>query len=328
MTKTITNRWAIVLPLALFLVWGVFTKETLVINGNKMFDNNLELNEGMISPGHSPGKITVNGNFSMRNSATYKCELKDLSGAGLGHDQIETSGDISLDGTLDIVAIDGYTPDNGDQFVILKYGNAISGTFATVNGLPSDWQIDYGILNPNNVTIYGPAASPLPVELVNFRSAKKSNTVALAWETESEQNSDFFVVERSKDAIAYEAIGRVKAAGTSSMTLSYTFADSNPLEGVNYYRLKQVDLNGEHAWSKTLTEIYVRDEISFYPNPAIANITFSKPVDNVLIFDLSGKIILQKDHVDAQLDLDYLRPGVYLIDVNHGMLKQKLVVGK
>lgn len=92
----------------IFLFWGgSLQKQTendkstkaFVLSGNSTIDDDFALYEGMISPGHSPGKISVTGNFTMGASATCKCELKDLAGAGTGNDQIDVSGNTSLDGT-------------------------------------------------------------------------------------------------------------------------------------------------------------------------------------------------------------------------------------
>ncbi|NOS55365.1 MAG: hypothetical protein HOP37_03805 [Cyclobacteriaceae bacterium] len=61
------------------------------------------------------------------------------------------------------------------------------------------------------------------------------------WTTASELNADFFEVQRSKEGVEYESIGKVKAFGTTTLTQRYSFADTNPFDGVSYYRLRQVD---------------------------------------------------------------------------------------
>ncbi|MCP3929914.1 MAG: hypothetical protein GY705_12535, partial [Bacteroidetes bacterium] len=108
---------------------------TATITGNTTLAGTDVLYDGLISPGHSPGKVNVTGNFTMGSGATYKCELKDLTGAGTGHDQIDVTGELSLDGILDIVLLDLFAPGINDVFEIIKFGtlNASKNTFTTVN---------------------------------------------------------------------------------------------------------------------------------------------------------------------------------------------------
>ena len=95
--------------------------------------------------------------------------------------------------------------------------------------------------------------NPLPVELTNFNLVEISNkTIAVKWETLSETNSDYFLVERSigEDDNYFESIGQMMAAGNSSDLNRYTFIDDNVISGkTNYYRLKQVDRDGQFDYS-------------------------------------------------------------------------------
>ncbi|MBI3503026.1 MAG: T9SS type A sorting domain-containing protein [Bacteroidetes bacterium] len=86
--------------------------------------------------------------------------------------------------------------------------------------------------------------SILPIELLAFSTSCENKNVIVKWSTASEQNNDYFTIERSADAVNYQPIGTVKGAGNSSIVLNYSFADSDPLSGTSYYRLKQTDFNG------------------------------------------------------------------------------------
>jgi Right handed beta helix region len=91
--------------------------------------------------------------------------------------------------------------------------------------------------------------------------------ILLHWSTEKEQDNAYFIVERSGDALYFEAMSRVTGKKTSSTTQNYTFFDQNPLSGTNYYRLRQVDLDGDI----TVTDLVSADWQSVYfavaPNP-------------------------------------------------------------
>jgi len=329
----LTIKLTTIASVAIFLLWGnVLQKQSkneqstaaFVLSGNSTIDADLIFNEGMISPGHSPGKITVTGDFTMGSNATYKCELKDLTGGGSGHDQIDVSGNANLNGTLEITLL-GYTPNSTDQFEIIKYGGTLSGTFGNITGMPAGWQIDYGVLLPGKVTLYG-SGSAIPIELLSFKAIKERKEILLSWQTASEQNSDYFAVERSTDGKKFTGIGRVNASGTSMETHNYSLTDKNPATGLNYYRLKQVDKDGHFTLSKIISMVFDSNVLSFYPNPATKTLFFNKAIEVVSIRDMQGKQVLHLKDVTSDIDISTLRPGTYIVDVNHGAYKGRLVV--
>lgn len=109
---------------------------------------------------------------------------------------------------------------------------------------------------------------PLPVELVHF-SAKtfESNQVKCEWTTASEVNNDFFEVQRSADGQNFETIGLVDGTGSTSSYSNYFFTDAVPLQGLNYYRLRQNDFDGNFEYSEIVKVEVVSELYSVYPNP-------------------------------------------------------------
>ncbi len=102
-----------------------------------------------------------------------------------------------------------------------------------------------------------PFSDPLiPVELGDFTAKKLGEFVKLDWLTFSERNSLRFDIERSSDAKSFSKIGEVKALGSSAVRHNYDFLDKNPLEGVNYYRLRQIDFGGLEQLSKTISVFF------------------------------------------------------------------------
>ncbi len=83
----------------------------------------------------------------------------------------------------------------------------------------------------------------------------EKDVVDLFWITESENNNDYFDVERSIDGIDFKKIGTVKGAGNTDHQTQYFTMDEDPFTGVNYYRLKQVDFNGEFEYSESKTHL-------------------------------------------------------------------------
>lgn len=110
----------------------------------------------------------------------------------------------------------------------------------------------------------------LPVEFLDLEAFPKARQVDLVWTTASEHNSAYFNVERSAEGVNYTVIGTVDAMGYSQSLTEYAFTDNAPLKGMNFYRLDQVDADGQRVYSKVVTANYRWGNVplTIYPNPA------------------------------------------------------------
>jgi hypothetical protein len=140
-----------------------------------------------------------------------------------------------------------------------------------------------------------------PVELISFDVKKYSNGNSLVWKTASEQNSAYYIIQRSTDGVNFENIGKVAAAGNSNAVLSYNYIDSKAgSSSVVYYRLEQVDLNGDKHYSeiRSIRNDEISQDINLYPTPvkrgqnvALDIIGQSDETITVEIFDNPGKVV-------------------------------------
>lgn len=105
------------------------------------------------------------------------------------------------------------------------------------------WSPPVGAWNPSNPTVLENCYNPLAVTLSNFLGTAEKRTNKLEWETESEVNNDYFIVEASADGVNWNELGRVNGAGSTIYKNNYDFHHENP-EDVQYYRLKQIDYDG------------------------------------------------------------------------------------
>jgi hypothetical protein len=133
----------------------------------------------------------------------------------------------------------------------------------------------------------------LPVDLLSFDAkARSNNTVEVVWTTASEINSDRFEIERSSDGENWKYIGQVPAAGNSNREIDYSYFDTEPLSGISYYRLVQVDLNGDVDVSETrmvrFDEMLAEEMILVYPNPSSGSFT----VEMIVLENNQGKLLL------------------------------------
>lgn len=145
--------------------------------------------------------------------------------------------------------------------------------------------------------------TPLPVELITFDGNVTDNGVELSWATASEQDNSHFEVERSADGKAFEQVGKVDGHGNSSTKISYNFIDYSSLSGQSYYRLKQVDFNGQYEYSKLVAvsvEANSTDglQVMLAPNPcpdgncqiSIRNASGAQET-RLELTDLSGRVL-------------------------------------
>lgn len=97
--------------------------------------------------------------------------------------------------------------------------------------------------------LLGGPAGVLPVELTQFNATLIDQKVNLTWATASEINNDYFQIQHSNDGSRFDDLGTVTGAGTTTQSQSYTWLHEHPAAGVNYYRLKQVDFDGQFEYS-------------------------------------------------------------------------------
>jgi hypothetical protein len=167
----------------------------------------------------------------------------------------------------------------------------------------------------------------LPVTWIGFEGRAVVNTVELDWTTGSEQGSDHFVVERSVDGHGYAAIGQVQAMGNTSNSTDYHFVDRAPAQGLNYYRLKQVDLDGGSSGSPVVPVLMGSTGAPFpYPNPAKDRVDLLLPspltgTAGVLLLDMQGREVHSWAGLGGAgqdrlaLSTAGLMPGAYLLQV-------------
>ena len=172
--------------------------------------------------------------------------------------------------------------------------------------------------------------STLPIQWKSFSGNTDGRINYLDWVTATETETDYFELERSLDGINFEGITLVVAAGNSTSERYYSYNDEFPLEGVNYYRIKLVNLNGSIEYSNTIALELNKTftGYKFYPNPTNGSVIYSFSNDKVDIldievFDMIGKTV-KKIETESRvglnslnIDLSDLDSGCYNIRVSH-----------
>ena len=194
--------------------------------------------------------VVGNWNYvSLRNQGDA-AQSRDALGRYFHGISYGTNGNNMNNGGLDNLRISAI--DHTGRVIFFNSGNyrlAANFTSAAVAGNETPGA-------PNNAANAGFIATidcSLPIELLRFDATAIGDRVRLEWTTASESENDYFAVERSGDAIHYDAIGAVPGGGNSTLLRSYIFDDPRPTLGLAYYRLRQVDLDGSSSLSSVVT---------------------------------------------------------------------------
>lgn len=160
----------------------------------------------------------------------------------------------------------------------------------------------------------------LPVDLTSFSARIKTNSVNIDWTTATESNSDYFNVERSFDGSEFEVLGQKKAQGNSMENVNYSFLDESPINGINYYRLRQVDIDGSFRFSEIIPIEYStgNNQFDIYPVPANGEISFASKIPcKLIIYNPSGQIVYDQtcNAGENSIDLYSLTSGLYFYTV-------------
>lgn len=227
---------------------------------------------------------------------------------------------------------------NGSPLTVNVPGNTVAQTFLAnvpVGTMPGqhllairtrDANGNWGLFETAQFTVGG----TLPLTWISFTGERVNASNRLKWVTENEINTSHFVVERSKNGVDFISVGRVNTLnGTHN---NYQFDDVHPLGGANFYRLKQIDQNGEFKYS-AIVRLNWSDgsdlTLKLYPNPASSVLTAEfagREKDAFIqIYDVNGKLVQNSKMANQNIltiSIINLANGKYWITISDGITKQ------
>jgi len=170
-----------------------------------------------------------------------------------------------------------------------------------------------------------------PVLLLSFEGKTTDESGELLWTMENQTNCKWFVIERSSNASGFDSIGVVTGSNNSHAT-DYSFTDEHLLDGNNYYRLRQVDMDGVSKYSKIIclynsNKAAAVKKIQLYPNPAtsVVNYTLNSPAAaraTVQVYNMAGVLVLtQQQQLSSGVNqqsvaISTLKSGNYFLKVS------------
>lgn len=216
-------------------------------------------------------------------------------------------------------------------------------TSATLGSTSTSFTYAYvdlaGKADPSPATYSIAWSKPLPARLV-FSATKNSNSVKLVWEVSFEENVALYQLERSADGISYAPINTQTRDGRTQ----YTVTDLHPLTGINFYRVRIMDVDGKITYSDIKTAVMGKDEsFLMYPNPVRAGgtVTLQLPeswkgtIVNIELYSITGQLVSkQQTQFQGQVqtvDMSRVQSSQYLLRVsnsNGAVQTEKIVVNK
>lgn len=287
--------------------------------------------------GHDNGDLTtantsdVPSGIEVRLTRLWRVSETTTAGTATDVGSIDIRFDLSSQGT--VVASDLRLLVDTDNDGTFADETPISGAtslgssvyaFTGVSAIGNNMRFTVGSINK--------LQTPLPVELLSFNvyPIENSNQVAVKWATASENENDYFTVERSADGRSFQEVERVAGNNTTNDRHSYSITDETPLTGLSYYRLKQIDLDGNYEYLGIRSiELEREDEVIISPNPLkssklniLVNSSSESPLE-VRVLNLSGEELYSGRYTadviqSNQVTIDRpsgLGAGVYILQV-------------
>ena len=179
----------------------------------------------------------------------------------------------------------------------------------------------------------------LPVNIISLLGYTKENKNLLTWTTASEENNDYFIIEKSFDGKKYEKVGIVNGNGNSSSKIDYEFKDSDINHKTTYYKLFQVDFNGDKKYLGVIVLTREFNDIAIYPNPAKDQLNFKfdkidKQQYSIEYIDVTGRVVeetlmLNNSNVVKSKIFESLNKGYYIVritDQNGNVVKTSKLI--
>ena len=287
-------------------------------NGDYLFIGHNQVNSQLYTPAEDAGLSAIG--IEQRWGRDWYFDITDAGSA------------ITTDLTFDFVEAgmgSPTAPDGTTSNYKLLYRSGTSGNWKIVGSATSknptqvifsnqslpdvDGYYTLGTINASN--------SPLPVELITFEANAQNNKVLLNWRTATELNNDYFEIQHSIDNTNWKVLGNMAGNGTTNIVHDYSYTHQKPNNGINYYRLKQIDFDGKFSFSNIVTaNIANSDDIKIFPNPTngLVNIINIGTGSRVELIDMNSRIVsteIKYVNNSAVLNLEPLSSSIYYIRV-------------
>lgn len=342
---------------------------------NKLKDNwtGVSTNDGTPHGGQNTNNlvIAINNLSGNKSQMNFGIEQKpDSDPKTVNVRKIEAGTVITLDGTGLYPSLTGSDPEDG----ILGGGNSVQivtlpeDAVLSYNGIPVtagqiinnydptklnitinhslnkfvEFQYAFideaGVVDPTPATYTITAFFVLPVQITSFTAKGENGNAILNWSTSSEMNSKGFAVQHSINGTDWKQVGFVNSkVANSSVAQQYQFTHTLSSNGTHYYRLQQVDLDGNYAYSdiRKVEFTSTKNAVNVYPNPVreVVNVEGLNGNETIRIFDTNGRMVIavKAKNVKETISTESLANGIYIMeiaDTNGNKETKRILKGK
>lgn len=188
------------------------------------------------------------------------------------------------------------------------------------------------------ITIKVYYTQPLPVELIAFNTECLNGNVIIRWSTATQNNNDYFTLEKSSNGIDFRVFDSIDGDGNSLIQNNYSLKDDEPFEQLTYYRLKQTDFSGNYTYSQVIAlECSLANfDVTIHPNPFNSQtvISFDKEQINTSIkitnsFGQEIKSIFIANSKQIAIEKGNIGPGIYFVQIfnkSQNIINKKVVI--
>lgn len=252
----------------------------------------------------------------------------DVDGSGLDHVSQEEFWTIDRVGSVDaIIELTWTSENNVTDYTNLRIAHYDGSTdWDMIDSTPIGNNTSGVLTSDAAVSTFSPftigsitTANPLPVEYLLFdaKYEQKYNYVLIEWATYSEKNNDYFIIQKSINGFDWKNIDTVVGNGNSILINEYGVIDRDVNFGFSYYRLKQVDFDGNYSLSNIIV-VEIRTNDIIFPNPSTGIIYFKNEVENYEynLYDVTGRKISSGYILNNKLDFSKNPKGFYYLIVD------------
>lgn len=296
---------------------------------------------------NSGGNLSVSNGISVNNSINFQNNGSSTISGGA---TVAGSGAaITVNGSSNLTVNGNLTVGNNASVMVngalTVNGNMTGGTGSSLTNNGGATTNVYG--NLTGFTLSGNLSginTNLPIVLTYFTVSANQDCVTIHWQTASEENNNYFTIERSVNAVDFDSILTINGAGNSTATLNYSANDYYPVEGTAYYRLKQTDFDGKYSSSDIISVQYARNHsfelsiLDISPMPYNnENLTlYMKGIIEgeqmtITIMAVNGQLVYNEKTIASSQEISIqpkLAKGFYILLVNLGnsIITKKMIV--
>lgn len=308
----------------------------IIISNNTFFDAN-PARDGQIimaSPGIDNAYIINNIFYKPRGSAIYIDQENDTTifnnikiknniiysdnGGGTATtypQKVDTSNNLNVDPKIS-------DPSAYDASLLYTSPAIDAGMDMSIYGVNDDY------VNTNrpcgarfDIGAYEFFSKMLPINLLSFQAVNKKDHIYLSWATANKNNSTIFDIEKSTNGRDFKYIGKIKNSNSYTDKQSYSYIDLFPTNGVNFYRLKQTNINGAIEYSNIVSVNYnsIDEAIVKIISPDNIEIIYKKKVSKAVLYNSVGQRISNFPIFEGCnfLKLNRVKSGIYFINIDN-----------